>query len=616
MSVSQNFGVLRVVRVQNAGLVGSTKKLRRRHAKNWLPEDRWVHLLTRRETTIGRALTCDLVLMDPTVSREHARLVLSERGWQLYNLTESNIVCVNGEAVAGNSSLPVQPQDLVLLGGTVLQLIAPDIFATEDLPVAAGMPDCLQMTSPLHSFIDDAAKLTLEDEPLPASGLSSLSEAVSKSFPIKKETLARSGEALEDADISPYIAEDDEGVMGGVTMQFMVPQQLQARVRWSIVAFMLLVALVGACVVVVLHSIGDLSALVQNGPLAVLATLTIPLIPAVGISLLVNFIDRFEREPWFLRLAAFLWGAIIAIPPALFIEQRFDYFASLLLGPDANALMHAIFQGLGAGITEETIKGLGLLLLFLVLRDEFDNVTDGIVYGALIGAGFAMVENFFYFAENPKLLLFLVISRIVLGWLCHSTFTVCFGAALGYMRHTNVHWKQIVVPLVGYLAAVGLHSIFDFVNQFANDLYIASPDNATISTFSIIAIVANYIPPFLTQIGIIYILLRSLRHEVAIIREFLAAEVSHGVVSVDEYALLQHSFVRTRAERGVLLCYGWKQWWRVKELYQTEIGLAFRKWHVSMGDKPKLGFLQPEDAYRSRIRRLRKEIISAELVKK
>jgi hypothetical protein len=31
-----------------------------------------------------------------------------------------------------------------------------------------------------------------------------------------------------------------------------------------------------------------------------------------------------------------------------------------------------------------------------------------------------------------------------------------------------------------------------------------------------------------------------------------------------------------------------------------------------MGDKPKLGYIQPEDAYRQRIKRLRKEIKSAE----
>jgi hypothetical protein len=81
---------------------------------------------------------------------------------------------------------------------------------------------------------------------------------------------------------------------------------------------------------------------------------------------------------------------------------------------------------------------------------------------------------------------------------------------------------------------------------------------------------------------------------------------------VGEYALLQNSFQRTRAERQVLRRSGYRQWVRVKDLYQTEIGLAFRKWHVSMGDKPKLGYLQPEDAYRQRIKRLRNEVRAAE----
>ena len=79
-------------------------------------------------------------------------------------------------------------------------------------------------------------------------------------------------------------------------------------------------------------------------------------------------------------------------------------------------------------------------------------------------------------------------------------------------------------------------------------------------------------------------LMRSLAHEAAVIREFLAVEVSNGVVMVNEYALLQNSFQRTREERRILRKNGIKQWMRVKALYQTEIGLAFRKWHVSMGD--------------------------------
>ena len=44
-----------------------------------------------------------------------------------------------------------------------------------------------------------------------------------------------------------------------------------------------------------------------------------------------------------------------------------------------------------------------------------------------------MVENFHYFAVDFKQFpVFLIVYRIVLGWLGHSTFTACFGAALGY----------------------------------------------------------------------------------------------------------------------------------------------------------------------------------------
>jgi hypothetical protein len=140
----------------------------------------------------------------------------------------------------------------------------------------------------------------------------------------------------------------------------------------------------------------------------------------------------------------------------------------------------------------------------------------------------------------------------------------------------------------------------------------AAGASSAASNYALIAVIGNYIPPFLAQMGLLYILIKSLAHEAAVIREFLAVEVSNGVVQVDEYALLQNSFQRTKHERRVLRTQGTRQWLRVKALYQTEIGLAFRKWHVSMGDKPKLGYRQPEDAYRERIRYLRSQIRAAE----
>jgi RsiW-degrading membrane proteinase PrsW (M82 family) len=626
--MNQHYGVLRVVRVRPPANAATT--VQNKYPTGWLPEERLVHLLTRRETTIGRALSNDIILMDPTVSREHARLMLDEDGWHVVNLTEQNIVRVNGRPVPSGGSLPLQSQDILILGSTMLQLIAPRANAPEsDVPTLhlsspQGIPPS-QPQSPLSNGT------VVEWGRPPSQGWQS-SQGPSLA-PLAQGPVAPGGQPTPVArqgvpnfavplpvQPQPELAaqpwDDGEDILGpGVTMQFAIPQRMGMRTRWLIAGVGIAILTISTIITIALNGLIGLAALERNGLSSVLAALTIPLVPAIGISLLVNFIDRYEREPWFLRLAAFLWGAIIAIPPALLIEQNFDAVMQNVLGPDASSFVRAAFQGLNAGITEETVKGLGLLLLFLVLRDEFDNVTDGIVYGALIGAGFAMVENFVYFATNSKdFLLFLIVGRIVLGWLSHSTFTACFGAALGYVRHTRVRWRQIVVPLLGYLCAVGLHSVFDFVDFFANAVALASPNNPAVNLFSLIAIIGDYVPPFIAQVVLLYILIRSLAHESAVIREFLAPEVSNGVVRVDEYALLQNSFQRTKKERQVLFHYGIKQWLLVKALYQTEIGLAFRKWHVSMGDKPKLGYRrQPEDVYRQRIGRLRQEIMLAEM---
>ena len=635
--ITQNYGALRVVRVRSARSPDGSMNAAVKYPTGWLPEEGLVHVLTHRETTIGRALNNDVVLMDPTVSREHARLVLDQNGWHIINLTAKNIVRVNGKSVPSGSSLPMKPQDVVILGSTMLQLIAPQ------------NPQAVRADE--HTIIDDITQVlpsrkksqlasnvaSLDQQRKTPESLLSPSPSEYQQLPAQsQQARAYNGNAIAspamqnghsqppghiqlpdqpDPEREAQQWEDDEGMLGAsVTMHFALPQRMGIRSRWLIAGIGLAILIISASITIILNSLLGLAAFTQNGTASIIAALTIPIIPVVGIFLLINFMDRYEKEPWYLLLAAFLWGAIIAIPPALFIEGNIDNLIQNFIDPNiTNEVVRIALQGLNAGITEETVKGLGLLLLFFVLRDEFDDVVDGIIYGALIGAGFAMVENFRYFALDSKnFLVFLIVGRIILGWLGHSTFSACFGAALGYVRYTRVRWKQIVIPLLGFLIAIGLHTFFDFVDFQASAVIRNSGGDLMVVNYALIAIVGNYLPPFLAQMGLLYILIRALAHETAIIREFLADEVSDGIVSVGEYAILQNSFQRTHIERQVFRRSGFGQWLRVKDLYQTEIGLAFRKWHVSMGDKPKLGYLQPEDAYRQRIKRLRKEIRATE----
>src|SRR5258708_24166262 len=76
------------------------------------------------------------MLMAPGVGGTIARLLLGQDGWHIVNLTAKNVVRVNGRPVPSGSSLPIQPQDVLILGSTMLQLIAPQTVRLTNLDMS------------------------------------------------------------------------------------------------------------------------------------------------------------------------------------------------------------------------------------------------------------------------------------------------------------------------------------------------------------------------------------------------------------------------------------------------------------------------------------------------
>ncbi len=231
---------------------------------------------------------------------------------------------------------------------------------------------------------------------------------------------------------------------------------------WTLAALLLVAATI-ICAVV--GGLGSAAARVFLQALALSSAMA--LLPLT----ILWYLDRRERESPWVYAAAFLWGGLIATTLALPINtavllavtQWLEQFPQLgqMLGPDA-ALM--IGAPLSAPIVEETTKGAGIVALFWLLRGEFDNVRDGFIYGALVGAGFNWFESALYVQQNfvqfgVASYGFQIGARYAwLGLAGHALFSGIFGAGLGVARATSRRWLRIAAPPVGFVMAILGHA--------------------------------------------------------------------------------------------------------------------------------------------------------------
>ncbi|MPV49374.1 PrsW family intramembrane metalloprotease [Pseudactinotalea sp. HY160] len=196
------------------------------------------------------------------------------------------------------------------------------------------------------------------------------------------------------------------------------------------------------------------------------------LVPLSVVMAAVLWLDRWEPEPRRLLLLTFLWGAGVSTASALGINTFLARAIHSASGdPGVTQLLAAVAV---APVVEETLKGAGLLGLFLLSRRLFDGAVDGVVYAATIAAGFAFTENVLYFArgEMAAALGQVFFARAVVSPFAHIIFTTCMGLAIGLasVRARRVTVALLVFPL-GWLAAVGLHALWN-VTSFLGEAFL------------------------------------------------------------------------------------------------------------------------------------------------
>ncbi|MFZ0548914.1 MAG: PrsW family intramembrane metalloprotease [Candidatus Promineifilaceae bacterium] len=293
-------------------------------------------------------------------------------------------------------------------------------------------------------------------------------------------------------------------------------------------------------------------------------------IPTIFFVLVIYWFDHYEKEPIWLLAAAFLWGAVPSIIAAFILNTGLGIPLYLVLGP---GLADATSATLIAPPVEETLKGLALIGILLLWRQELDSPLDGIIYGAMVGLGFAMIENIYYFLNvyaqggAGELGTNIFIRSVIFG-LNHALFTSMTGLGIAVGRLAKRKFERFAAPIGGWMAAMFFH----FVH------------NLTASLASAVGPVVCLITLFNDWGGVLLILaiiLWSLYQERSWIKTYLAEEVDQGLITQTSYENAASGLRRTSHYANLLFNRGPAAYINGVRFYHRCSELAYKKHNVA-----------------------------------
>ncbi len=176
--------------------------------------------------------------------------------------------------------------------------------------------------------------------------------------------------------------------------------------------------------------------------------------------LYLNWFRNFEKhdpEPWGALYQAFFWGAITGIILAGVVNSILIVMVALAAGVVVAEIAGAVII---APFVEEFLKAMGLMRAGV--KEEVDEVEDGLIYGAACGLGFAATENLMYgwsvVGEGVAVTAAVIVMRTFSATLIHASATSFTGHGLSQYLVHGASWKVVAKY---YLMAVGLHAFWN-----------------------------------------------------------------------------------------------------------------------------------------------------------
>jgi RsiW-degrading membrane proteinase PrsW (M82 family) len=169
----------------------------------------------------------------------------------------------------------------------------------------------------------------------------------------------------------------------------------------------------------------------------------------IGVAYLIKIrsYDIYEMEPFSTLLFVAILGGVVSIFTSFFLYAFFNVEQNFV---------DAIIK---IGVIEELSKLFALILIYYFIKNNFNEIVDGIIYITAISLGFAVIENIFYAfsSEYPFLLLF---KRSIFSVMGHISFSGYMGVAFYIHKRVQENYLGIIISV---LIAALAHGLYDAV---------------------------------------------------------------------------------------------------------------------------------------------------------
>ena len=307
---------------------------------------------------------------------------------------------------------------------------------------------------------------------------------------------------------------------------------------------------------------------------------------ALPVFLLVYFLDLYEREPMSLVIGAFLWGAVAATTLGALANIGWGAVIARSLDPQVAARW---VPALTAPWTEEILKAAGVVLIYLIARREIDDIMDGFVYGAMVGLGFAVVENVFYFiavfgGETEDVLIGFFLRVIASGLYGHVLYTGLSGMGIAYFT-TRRGQASLGKRLGVAVGLFGIAMVAHFVWNSPLVDFFPEPPLEGAEFLQVLFATAVKGVPLLAFVAVMVGLAH--RREHRWLQAALASEVGKEGIHQEELAVLDSPRERRRARREMGRRSGAAAADLLKRLQRQQVNLAMVATRVD-GEHPDL----------------------------